>query len=86
MYEHEKLALNGTPITPVVDPGFLKGGFSFSLTKMPAQFELKTKKKRTSTFKLLFRQYLNPTALLESLDLTALLEYMNFKRGFPWKP
>ena len=35
-------------------------------------------------------EHLNPTALLESLDLTALLEYMNFKRGFrgnletPW--
>ena len=28
----------------VVDPGFFKGGFSF--TKTPAQFELKTKKKR----------------------------------------
>jgi len=32
-------------ILPVVDPGFLKEGFSFSLTKMPAQLELKTKKK-----------------------------------------
>ena len=30
----------------VADPGFLKGGFSFSLTKTPAQFELKTKKKK----------------------------------------
>jgi len=30
---------------PVADPGFLKGGFSFSLTKTSAQFELKTKKK-----------------------------------------
>jgi len=29
----------------VADPGFLKGGFSFSLTKTPAQFELKTKNK-----------------------------------------
>jgi len=28
----------------VADSGFLKGGFSFSLTKTPAQFELKTKK------------------------------------------
>ena len=32
--------------TTVVDPGFLKGSFSFSLTKTPAQFELKTKKKK----------------------------------------
>ena len=30
----------------VADPGFLKGGFSFSLTKTPAQFELKTTKKK----------------------------------------
>jgi len=41
----------------VVDPGFLKGGFNFSLTKTPAQFELKTTKKRLSTFILLSRQY-----------------------------
>ena len=31
---------------PVAGPEFLKGGFSFSLTKTPAQFELKTKKKK----------------------------------------
>jgi len=43
---------------PVAGPEFLKGGFSFSLTKKPAQFELKTKKKkRSSTFILLSRQY-----------------------------
>jgi len=30
----------------VADPGFLKGGFSFSLTKTSAQFELKTKLKK----------------------------------------
>ena len=49
-------------------------------TKKPAQFELKTK------------EYLDQTALLESLNPTALLEYLNyqdwnlFKWGFPWKP
>ena len=32
-------------LSAVADPGFFKGGFSFSLTKTPAQFELKTKKK-----------------------------------------
>ena len=31
------------PPQAVADPGFLKGDFSFSLTKTPAQFELKTK-------------------------------------------
>ena len=34
----------------MADPGFLKGGFSFSLTKTPAQFELKTKKKKKKIY------------------------------------
>jgi len=37
-----------TKAESVADPGFLKGGFSFSLTKTPAQFELKTKQKKKS--------------------------------------
>ena len=36
----------------VADPGFLKGGFSFSLTKAPAQFEFKTKKKKKRVINL----------------------------------
>ena len=43
-------------VLPVGDPGFLNGGFSFSSTKTPAQFELKTKK-RSSTFIPVFYIY-----------------------------
>ena len=39
----------------VADPGFLKGGFSFSLTKTPAQFELK-KKQQTNKKKISIRE------------------------------
>jgi len=38
-------------VSAVADPRFLKG--DFSLTKTPAQFELKTPKKKSSTFILL---------------------------------
>ena len=45
--------VNDCIATPVADPGFLKGGFSFSLTNTPAQFELKTQKKKKEKKKVI---------------------------------
>ena len=76
----------------MVDPGFLKGGQL--LVKTPAQIELKTTKKKINVLQCIITTFSNitivtkvfdPTALLKSLDLTALLEYFNdsnqFQRG-----
>ena len=88
----------------MADPGFLKGGFS--LTKTPAQFELKTKKKKkkviglhtslSAVFYIYYWMISNKTAVIgasqsdcsirESRSDCSIRVYMNFKRGFPWKP